>query len=210
MMEPTDDNRRAFDVRHKSTENVVPRQGLPAAVREALSDIAGQRVLHLLCDDGVQTVELAALGGLVTGLDESTEAIVLAQARAPELPWLHGDPHALPAELQRARFDLVYCGEGSLARLRDLAAWAGGVAVALRPGGKLVVHDDHPASVCLDRFLRWRDDYFAAPTVGALVSAVAGAGLAVRRLDETPSRSPWRRIDARVPAELLLVAEKPT
>ena len=73
----------------------------------------------------------------------------------------------------------MYCGEGSLSRIRDLAAWAGGVAAALRPGGTLVVHDDHPASACLDRFLRWRDDYFAAPTVGALVGAVVEAGLAV-------------------------------
>ena len=208
-MEPTDDNRRAFDDRHRTQENAVPWQGLPAAVRELFTDLAGQRVLHLLCDDGVQTVELAALGALVTGLDESAEAIELARGRGPELPWLHADPHALPAELQRARFDLVYCGEGSLSRIRDLAAWAGGVAAALRPGGTLVVHDDHPASACLDRFLRWRDDYFAAPTVGALVSAVAGAGLTVRHVVETPSRSPWRRVDPRVPAELLLLAEKP-
>lgn len=208
-MEPTDDNRRAFDDRHRTQEDAVPRQGLPAAVTEFLADLAGQRVLHLLCDDGVQTVALAALGALVTGVDESTEAIALARGRGPELPWLHADPHALPAELQRGRFDLVYCGEGSLSRLRDLAAWATGVAAALRPGGTLVVHDDHPASACLDRFLRWRDDYFAAPTVGGLVGAVAAAGLTVRHLVETPSRSPWRRIDQRVPAELLLVAEKP-
>jgi SAM-dependent methyltransferase len=208
-MEPTDDNRRAFDDRHRTQEDAVPRQGLPAAVEELFTDLAGRRVLHLLCDDGVQTVELAALGALVTGVDESTEAIAMARLRAPELPWLHADPHALPAELRRARFDLVYCGEGSLARLRDLAAWAGEVAAALRPGGTLVVHDDHPASACLDRFLRWRDDYFAAPTVGGLVSAVAAAGLTVRHVVETPSRSPWRRIDPRVPAELLLVAEKP-
>lgn len=208
-MEPTDDNRRAFDERHRTSEDAIPRQGLPAAVVELFTDLAGPRVLHLLCDDGLQTVELAALGALVTGVDESTEAIAMARLRAPELPWLHADPHALPAELRRARFDLVYCGEGSLARLRDLAAWAGEVAAALRPGGTLVVHDDHPASACLDRFLRWRDDYFAAPTVGGLVSAVAAAGLTVRHVVETPSRSPWRRIDPRVPAELLLVAEKP-
>lgn len=208
-MEPTDDNRRAFNDRHRTQEDAVPRQGLPAAVSDLFADLAGRRVLHLLCDDGVQTVELAALGALVTGLDESAEAIELARGRAPDLPWLHADPHALPAELQRARFDVVYCGEGSLARIRDLATWAGGIAAALRPGGTLVVHDDHPASACLDRFLRWRDDYFAAPTVGALVSAVAGAGLTVRHVVETPSRSPWRRIDARVPAELLLLAERP-
>lgn len=208
-MEPTDDNRRAFDDRHRTQEDAIPRQGLPAAVVELFTDLAGRRILHLFCDDGLQTVELAALGALVTGVDESTEAIALARSRAPELPWLHADPHALPAELRRARFDLVYCGEGSLARLRDLAAWAGEVAAALRPGGTLVVHDDHPASACLDRFLRWRDDYFAAPTVGGLVSAVAAAGLTVRHVVETPSRSPWRRIDTRVPAELLLVAEKP-
>lgn len=208
-MEPTEQNRRAFDQAHSSKESAVPREGLPDAVRELLQDVAGKRVLHLLCGEGDDTAELAALGALVTAVDDDADAIEAARAREPELPWLHADVHSLPPELLLARFDLVYSGVGALERIRDLNAWAGTAASALRAGGSLLVHDDHPAAACLDRFLKWREDYFAGVTVGSLVGAVTGAGLVVRRLDEEPSRSAWRRIDPRVPATVLLLAGKP-
>ena len=75
------------------------------------------------------------------------------------------------------------------------------MAAALRPGGVLLLHDEHPAAACLDAFGRWRGDYFAGPGVGALVGAVTGAGLVLRGLEEWPGR------DARVPSHIVLVAE---
>jgi hypothetical protein len=99
------------------------------------------------------------------------------------------------------RWDLVYLGYGSLARLRALDAWAAGVAAALRPGGVLLLHDEHPASACLDAFARWRGDYFAAPGLGELVTAVARSGLMLRGLEEWPGK------DAKVPAHIVLAAE---
>jgi predicted TPR repeat methyltransferase len=203
-MEPTEGNRRAFDLRHGAVE-----QGLPAALRAGLQNLEGRRVLHLGCWTGLATVELAGLGALVTGVDPSTEALAAARERAPDLPWLRAALEHLPAELQRGRFDLVLSGSGSLARITDLDAWAAGIAVALRPGGELIVHDEHPVSACLDVGLRWRDDYFDGETVrlGHVVNAVAGAGLVIRRLDELPAQE--RRQDPRVPGELLLLATKP-
>nr|MBA2461979.1 hypothetical protein [Actinomycetota bacterium] len=82
------------------------------------------------------------------------------------------------------------------------SAWAAGVASALRPGGVLLAHDAHPAAACLDAFERWRDDYFAGVGIGELVSAVAGAGLVLRGLEEWPGR------DGRIPGHLVLAAEK--
>ena len=211
-MEPTDRNRKAFDEAHKSSENVIPREGIPGPIRERLRDLTGQRVVHLGCGAGIETIELSQLGALVTGVDPDERLVEEARLRAPDLPWLVSPLDALPPEFLRNRSDLVYVG-GSLGRVGDLGAWAGGIASALRPGGALLAYDDHPAALCLDAFSRWRDDYFEPRAgfrrLGEVLSAIGGAGLAVVRFEELPTLSPWRRQDPRVPAAFVLLAEKP-
>jgi SAM-dependent methyltransferase len=201
-MEPTDHNRRAFDERHRTSENVLETPGLAPRIRERLAGIGGSRVLHQLCGSGRETLELVELGALVTGVDEDAHALDTARRRGPDVPWVHADVHALPPELLLGRWDLVYLGAGSLRRLREPRAWAAGVAAALRGGGVLLVHDDHPAVLCLDAFERWRGDYFAANGLGPVVSAVVDAGLRLRGLEEWPGRDP------RIPAHVVLAAEK--
>jgi SAM-dependent methyltransferase len=154
------------------------------------------------------TAELAAMGALVTAVDGSPQAIANAHARAPGAAFIQADVHALPLELRRGRFDLVYSGEGALAVLRDPGAWATGIAAALRPGGYALLFDRHPARECLDDFLRWRGGYFredGAHTLGAVVTALAQAGLTLRRLEEHAAPAG----DPRVPARVVLVATKP-
>lgn len=203
-MEPSDHNRRAFDDAHRTAENVLAARGMPERIRERLHGASGNRVLHLFCGTGRESVELAELGALVTGVDDDAAAIETARRRRPELPWVHADAHALPPELLLGRWDLVYLGGGSLGRLRVLDAWAGGVEAALRPGGVLLLHDEHPARACLDGFGRWRGDYFAAPGLGELVTAITRSGLLLRGLEEWPGRGK----DARVPGHVVLAAEK--
>jgi SAM-dependent methyltransferase len=176
---------------------------MPDRIRERLQGAGGNRVLHLLCGTGRESVDLAELGALVTGVDDDPGAIEAARRRKPELPWVHADVHALPPEILLGRWDLVYLGYGSLRRLRAVDAWAGGVSAALRPGGVLLLHDEHPAAACLDAFGRWRGDYFAAAGIGELVTAATRAGLALRGLEEWPGK------DANVPGHLVLAAEKP-
>ena len=201
-MEPTDHNRRAFDDAHRTAENVLASPGMPERIRERLHGVSGHRALHLLCGAGRESIDLAELGALVTGVDDDAAAIEAARQRKPELPWVHADVHSLPPELLLGRWDLVYLGYGSLVRLRALDAWAGGVAAALRTGGVLLLHDEHPAGGCLDAFGRWRGDYFASTGLGELVTAVTGAGLTLRGLEEWPGK------DAKVPGHLVLAAEK--
>jgi SAM-dependent methyltransferase len=202
-MEPTDHNRRAFDDAHRTSENVLAAPGMPEGVRERLVGAEGSRVLHLFCGTGRETQDLAELGALVTGVDDDAAAIEAARRRRPELPWVHADVHSLPPELLLGRWDLVYLGHGSLARIRALDSWAGGLAAALRPGGVLLLHDEHPAEACLDAFGRWRSDYFATAGLGEVISAVARAGLTLRGVEEWPGK------DARVPGHVVLAAEKP-
>ncbi len=201
-MEPTDLNRRAFDDAHRTSENVLSAPGMPAAIRERLAGVGGSRVLHLLAGTGRETLELAELGALVTGVEEDPAAVEAARKKRPEIPWLSADVHALPPEVLLGRWDLVYLGTGSIARLRDADAWAAGVAASLRAGGVLLLHDEHPAGACLDAFGRWRDDYFASPGLGELVSAVVSSGLLLRGLEEWPAR------DTKVPGHVVLAAEK--
>ena len=203
-MEPTDQNRRAWDAVHRPLERPAP--GLPAAVEARLPELEGKHVLHLGCGTGEATAELAGLGALVPGVDASAEAVAAARERAPAVAFVHGDPSQLPLELRRGRFDLVYTGVGEL-----LDAWAAGIAAALRPGGELLLHDAHPALDCLDDMLHWREDYFAAGRrrLGEVVTAVAAVGLVVESLEELPAERPLLPQARRAPGELVLLARKP-
>jgi SAM-dependent methyltransferase len=147
-------------------------------------------------------------------VDDSTEAIEAARTRAPDVAYLVGDVAALPIELRRGRFDVVYAGGTVLERLDDPGAWAAGVISALRAGGHLVWHDHHPVSWYVDDSLRWRGDFFAddaPPGLGRLVTAVIDAGLRVRLVEEYPSSTlyPWQHRTPHVPREFLLIADKP-
>lgn len=201
-MEPTDENLRAWDALHRGRAAPVAERGLPESLRERLRGIAGTRVLHLFCGTGAATAELAGLGALVTAVDDSEQALEVARTRGVDLPWIHSDPLALPPTLLFERFDLVVCGD-ALARVRDVDALAASAAAALRPRGELILWDEHPVAAALDAFGRWRADYFAGPTLGRVVTAVAAAGLAVLRLEEQPED------DERIPGLFVLVAEKP-
>ena len=214
-MEPTDHNRRAWDEIHRSRAAAQEEHlGIPDAIRERLSDVSGRHVLHLQCGTGEATAQLVELGALVTAVDDSPQAIEAAREHAPDVAYLVADVEALPIELRRGRFDVVYAGGTVLERLDDLGAWASGVVSALRTGGTLVFHDHHPVSWSVDDALRWRGDYFAEdgpPGLGKAVTAVIDAGLQLCLLEEYPSSTlyPWLHQTPHVPREFLLVAEKP-
>jgi SAM-dependent methyltransferase len=234
-MEPTDRNRRAWDEIHRRRARVMAGQlGLPQTVRSALGDLTGRRVLHLQCATGESTAELAELGALVTGVDISNEALDVARERWPDIAWVHADVQALPPELERGRFDLVYTADGVLVWLQDLDAWAHGIAGALRKGGDLLLHEEHPVAMCVDESMRWREDYFDESIVvnrgwahfepsgppatqekherfwrlGQIVSALAGAGMHTVQLEEYPGASSWRRLPSKVPGTFVLLARK--
>lgn len=214
-MEPTEHNRRAWDEIHRSRAAArAEHLGIPDAIRAHLGDVAGRHVLHLQCATGEATAQLVELGAFVTAVDDSPEAIEAARQRAPDVAYLVADVHALPIDLRRGRFDVVYAGGTVLERLEDVDPWAAGVASALRGQGRLVFHDHHPVSWSVDESLRWRGDYFAGespPGLGSVATAVIDAGLHLRLLEEYPSSTlyPWLHRTPHVPREFLLIADKP-
>lgn len=205
-MEPTDFNRRAFDELHRRRGEV--RQGLPPIVRRTLGDLTEKRVLHLHCGTGEGSAELAELGAVVTAVDGADEHLDVARERWPRILWIRAEPQALPPELRRGRFDLVYSPEGVLGRLDDLDAWASELAAAVHARGELLMYEEHPVADCVDGLLRWHADYFAEGVwrLGTVVTALARAGFAVEALEEYPGDTALRRHDRRLPGSFLLYA----
>ncbi|MEM1382742.1 MAG: class I SAM-dependent methyltransferase [Pseudomonadota bacterium] len=122
-----------------------------------LGDVDGQRVLHLQCHFGRDSLILAQRGARVTGLDFSPRAIAVARGLAAELGLDHrarfieaalaDAPSAVPEPVS---FDRVYVTWGALCWLPDIEEWAGIVAYFLAPGGRLYLADHHPTSYVFD------------------------------------------------------------
>lgn len=211
-MWPTEQNRQAWDNRYGHLRSSHSTH-LPDAVRERLPDVAGKHVLHVPCGTGEVTAELFGLGALVTGVDPSEQALVMARERVPDAVFFQAELHELPLQFRRGRFNLVYAAEGTLASVTDLAVFASAAAAALRKNGMFILYDWHPVSVCVEPVgLRWRDSYFAEGLwrLGQVVTAIAHAGLRLDEVEELPppETESGGRLDPRVPTDLLLVATK--
>ncbi|MCC6382572.1 MAG: methyltransferase domain-containing protein [Dehalococcoidia bacterium] len=178
---------------HKGDQARFFREGgnkLYREERELLGDVAGKRVLHLQCNSGQDSLSLAQLGAVVTGVDISDEAIAFTRKLSAD--------SGVPARFDRAdaydwleeaargpeRWDVVFCSYGAVCWLSDLTTWAQGLAAVLRPAGRFVMVEFHPLLGMLDEgwLLRW--PYFGGGAipwsegVGDYV-AQSGEGLAL-------------------------------
>jgi predicted TPR repeat methyltransferase len=214
-VEPTDQNRRAWNEIHRSRTRAASEQLLiPEQIFDLLPEIEGKHVLHLQCATGEATAQLVERSALVTAVDLSAEEIEIARERAPDVAYYHADVHELPLELHRARFDLVFTGGDVLESIRDLDQWLAGIASALKPGGTLLLYDSHPVSERVDPLGHWRENYFDSSDERAwrleeVVNAVIAAGLRVTRLAEFQTFYRGLQRDRRVPWDFALLAEKP-
>lgn len=108
----------------------------------------GSRVLDVGCGPGYATFDLAQLvgaDGLALGVDESARFVehVNAQAKARHLPQVRatiGDVQKLDSGALGGPFDAAYA-RWTLCWLEFPERAVAGVASALKPGGKFIVHD---------------------------------------------------------------------
>ena len=118
-----------------------------------LSSLTGLDVLHLQSHIGVDGVVMARAGARVTCADYSATALGRAQELAARvgvsIETVETDARDLPASLH-GRFDLVYATIGAICWIDDLDLWMRQVALALRPGGALVMMELHPAYQMFD------------------------------------------------------------
>jgi SAM-dependent methyltransferase len=121
---------------------------------ETLGDVRGLEVLHMPCASGEDTLSFAVLGARPTGVDISDAEIAIAKDKAAraglDVRFVCADIFDLPPELQASTFDLVYASSGVLCWLPDINRWAGIVAAALKPGGRLILCEHHPFFETLD------------------------------------------------------------
>jgi 2-polyprenyl-3-methyl-5-hydroxy-6-metoxy-1,4-benzoquinol methylase len=119
-----------------------------------LGDLTGQRVLHLQCHIGTDTLSLARLGASVTGVDFSPAALAAARdlcARAGvDARFVESEVYDAPSALAGETFDLVYTSVGVLNWLPDISGWGQVVAALLRPGGRLFLREFHPMVFTID------------------------------------------------------------
>jgi SAM-dependent methyltransferase len=113
-----------------------------------LGDIRGLRGVHLQCHIGTDTLSLARLGAVMTGLDFSPAALAqareLARRTGSATEFAESDVYHAADVLPAGGFDLVYTGIGALIWLPSIRRWAGVVARLLRPGGRLFIREGHP------------------------------------------------------------------
>lgn len=162
------------------------------AVRRAVGDVAGLRVLDLGCGTGRHAFWMAAAGAVVTGVDFSDG--MLAEARrkpgAAAIRFLRCDLHE-PLPFRDGAFDAVVSGL-VLEHIGGLDRFFGAARRVLRPGGRAVISAMHPAM-----FQRGTQARFTDPgsgevvrpgsvdhQVGDVVAAAARAGFAVEALEE--------------------------
>ncbi len=141
-----------------------------------LGDINGETLLHLQCNCGQDSLSIARhLGGIVTGVDISDEAIRFARKLSRDsgikARYVRADIYDFFTNASE-RFDIVFSSYGALCWLSDLAAWGRGIAGCLKPGGRFVLVDFHPALVMFDGKWRLKHDYMG----GVPRELVSGVG----------------------------------
>jgi SAM-dependent methyltransferase len=144
---------------HKGDQAAFFRDGgstLHPEELELLGDVSGKRIVHLQCNSGQDSLSLAQLGADVIGVDISDTAIDFARnlsvdsgvaaefVRADVFDWLQ------EAGQSGEQFDIVFCSYGAVIWLSELKTWGRGISSILKPGGRFVVVDFHPMSMCFD------------------------------------------------------------
>lgn len=140
-------------------------QTLKSVELDLLGDVRGKSVLHLQCHFGQDTLSLARLGAVVTGLDISGKAIEQATSLAAQLRldarFVQSDVYAAVDTLRSGQFDVVFSTYGVIGWLPDMRRWARVVANCLKPGGSFVFAEFHPAVWMFDNdFIYVQYSYF--------------------------------------------------
>ena len=119
-----------------------------------LGDVSGKRFIHLQCNTGADTLSLARMGALVTGVDLVPENVHYARKLAADLG-IHDarfiESNVLEImEAHHETYDIVYTTEGVLCWLPDLYLWARNVRHLLADDGFLYLMDGHPFYMAWD------------------------------------------------------------
>ena len=178
---------------------------------EALGEVRGKSLLHLMCQFGLDTLSWARQGASVTGVDISDRSIEVAdelkQRCGLEAEFIRCDVLDLVGLIDQ-QFDIVFQSYGTHGWISDIRKWADVVAHYLKPGGTFFLIDGHPADILFledppadyfstepQRTVDWRDycqrDKIVRGEqvewihkVSDIVNALIDAGLTIEHLEE--------------------------
>lgn len=159
---------------HKEDEGAFFRQGgstLDPEECALLGDITGLAVVHLQCNCGEDTISMAQLGAIATGVDISDTAIDTARnlslSSGVPATFYQADVYDWLEETAQTtqRFDVVFCSYGSVIWLPDLTTWAWGIAAILKPGGRFVLLEMHPLLLMFEHDWTLKFPYSSEGTV---------------------------------------------
>jgi len=155
---------------HKGDQAAFFRKGgstLRPEELELLGDVRGQAIVHLQCNSGQDTLSMARLGAVMTGVDISDTAIDFARQLSQDagIPaqWQRMDVYDWLEQTARReqRFDVAFCSYGAICWLSNLEVWARGISTILKPGGRFITVDFHPVMGMFNEKLERTYDYFA-------------------------------------------------
>lgn len=142
---------------------------------ELLGDVQNKSILHLQCHFGQDSLSLARMGAKVTGTDISDIAIAYATQLNEQLNlgarFIQADTYSVPEQLNE-QFDIVFTTYGVIGWLPDMQRWANVVSQMLKPGGRLVFVEFHPAVWMFDNeFTHVQYSYFSR---GPIIETLQG------------------------------------
>lgn len=115
---------------------------------ELLGDVSDKSILHLQCHFGLDTLSLNRLGANVTGVDFSEKAIEIAQEISSKTnlksSFICSSVYDLPNYLNQ-KFDIIYTSYGTIGWLPDIDKWSSIISKFLKPNGRFVFVEFHPA-----------------------------------------------------------------
>lgn len=195
---------------YRTAEVVAGGSSLKRIELEALGDVGGKHLLHLMCQFGLDSLSWVRQGAIVTGIDISDMSIKRAneikEKAGLEADFIRADVVDLIGVLPR-KFDIVFQSYGTHIWIADINKWARVVAHYLKPGGTFFIVDEHPANVLfldspLDYFSTEPERQIGAPDycdrsykiknelvewqhpLSKIVNALIDAGLTIERIEE--------------------------
>ena len=127
---------------------------LSPIIQAELGNIAGKTLIHLQCNTGADTISLARMGALVTGVDLVPDNIRYARLLAHEFGVT--DATFIVADLMEfmeihdQKYDIVFTSEGAISWLPDLKKWGKTIRHLLKDNGFFYVLDLHPVYLMFD------------------------------------------------------------
>jgi ubiquinone/menaquinone biosynthesis C-methylase UbiE len=130
------------------------------ALAELAGDVSGRRVLDVGCGSGPILADLRDHGAIVTGIDSSAGMLEQARGRLGGAADLRVVDLADPLPFKDDTFDDVVASQ-VLHYLKDWGPTLAEIHRVLKPGGRLIVSEEHPSAIFLtDRLSGGDREYF--------------------------------------------------